>query len=351
MKFEVQSEVHDELSTFGGFVASRTNVQWTMGLSLFVLGLVSCAHQVPRQPASPEAASETQRIADYFNRGLPTDNDQTNYVTVVGGRLLAVDAESKHVAGHFIEDCRKVALRQALLDVTSEGYEFVEFSRKGSHRQTSLIEDQSPGYESGRVDAFVGVRALNPQKEKVEMTYHYSLDDDSSGNCEWRRTENKMTGFQDRRVLEAQVLKEVWPKLPPERQASMRTWYKNRFGVGTDAEIAAKSVGKLIEWECEQFSMSKAVQVAQKEFRDEGGSQPIVLLDFEFSRVTSNITEDNRGPHKHDEKLGDFQGAWVLRMADALGTRFLSKKVSFKLREKGDKCVGTMGTTGETQTF
>ncbi|MGE0633587.1 MAG: hypothetical protein AB7O96_14335, partial [Pseudobdellovibrionaceae bacterium] len=285
------------------------------------------------------------KILSYFNLGIEGGGDPVpNKVYEIDGKLVAVDAETKHVHGHMIEDCRKVAIRQAILDTTSAGHSFEGFSRKNSHRISKLAKVS--GYEDDRVGAIAGVRAKSSDGKEANMSYFYNLNDDSSGDCAWHSMESQKPGLDDRPTVEQMFRQKYWPQFSESEKASTRNWMKNRFGVENDDQVTAKLVGKLIEWECEQFSINNAAQLAQAYFRAQFGTQPIVLLDFPSSNVSSNISDDDRSPGK-PKPLETLKGYWVFRMADPGGTKFATTKVSFDLTEKKDKCEGQMATSAE----
>lgn len=316
--------------------------------AICLLALGACSHS-ERKISSEKGGLAA--IADYFNQSAMTDSnnqeERRSDVLVRDGKLVAPTADTNNnFTEHAMEDCRRQSIRQAMLDATGDGYSVVEISRKGSHRLR--IMGSNAGYEDDRVGAMVGLKIQRGGKP-MNATFIYNLDDDSSGTCVGKNSEGMQEGFEKRKDVEEMVLKKIFPTLSEKEKAEVRESMKHYFkGDFTDQQMAEKSVGKLVEWECEQMALSKSAVTAQEAFRMKFGSQPILFLDYRASRVNSNLNDDTRSwTPKRKYLLDKMEGFYAYRMADATGKNLLSAKVSFSLREKEESCEGNVDAKAE----
>jgi hypothetical protein len=272
------------------------------------------------------------KVAEYLNKGSATP-----VVEIRNGALVAPTAQAKNIPGHYIEDCRKGAIRQGLLDASASANAVVELSRKGSHRMKLTGRDT----ENDDVGALVGVRLVMNGTAK-ELTFNYLMDDPENGTCRIVAIDGPTDGMISRKNQEKKVLTDILPKYPPAQLEIIRQSYSKK-GPASNEQIAKKSVGKLIEWECEQYSINQTAALARQAFQAKNpGVQPIILLDYANSAVKSEITQENK-----DADLTKLSGTWAVRMSDATGSKTMSVKVSFDLNEGPDSCTGTVNPNVE----
>jgi hypothetical protein len=287
---------------------------------------------VPLAIWSGLAAANPAKVAEYLNKG-----SQTPIVEVRNGALVAPQAQSKNIAGHYIEDCRKGAIRQALMDASATADGVVELSRKGSHRMKLTGRET----ENDDVGALVGVRLI-VKGTAIEKTFSYLMDDPSNGTCSIVAVDAPVDGMISRKKQEEKVLTQILPKYPAAQMKVIRESY-SKGETATDEKIAKKSVSKLIEWECEQYSINQSAALARAAFQSKyAGVQPILFLDYANSAVQSDITYKNK-----DAELKKMTGTWALRLSDASGTKTMSVKVSFDLNEGEDSCTGSVNPKAE----
>jgi|GEM_PF-5666742 len=278
------------------------------------------------------ASASLEKVAEYLNKGSAKP-----VVEVRDGALVAPVAQAKGIPGHYIEDCRKAAIRQGVLDASATANASIELSRKGSHRMKLTGRET----EDNDVGALVGVRLISAGTAK-EVTFSYLMNDPENGTCAIVAVDKPVDGMISRKNQEKKVLTDILPKYPAAQLEVIRQTYSKK-APATNEDIAKKSVGKLIDWECEQYSINAAIEIARQAFAAKNpGVQPIILLDYANSAVKSDITQENK-----DAELTKMAGTWALRLSDATATKTLSAKVSFDLTEGADSCTGTVNPKAE----
>jgi len=225
-----------------------------------------------------------------------------------------------------LEDCRQVALRQAVVDATQAGEQITELSRKHSHRVA-----YAQGIDDG-VEAFVAMKVLDAAGQEQKRTYTYKLSD--AGSCAIVEMLPVVNDNVKKDTVEARLVSDVIPKFTDaERQARM-----TEEEVTTPAELADKMVTKIFKYECEQVSINKVVQLSVIEFKNKYTVNPIVLIDWEQSRVKNGEDDENGTGSKKD-----LSGFWIVRMVDASGIQTMKTQLDFNLVEDAaEECTGSM---------
>lgn len=287
------------------------------------------------------SALDLQKVYDVLQAPFAQGGAKSDLLKLEEGKIVAtyakgvggLTAEQEASSPKTLEDCRQLALRQAVLDATIAGHTVREISRKNSHRISFAL-----GKTDG-VEALIGLKVTTAVGAEEELTYTYKFEDPADGNCKMAEMSAPVSGFTKKKAVENRVATEIIPSMTGEQiQAEM-----TEQEVGTPADLTDKMVTKIYKHECEQVSINTAIQLSTAAFKAEFGSNPVVLLDWEQS-VVDPIDGGEPGKFKNGIK-----GFWAIRMVDASGAQVKNVKLNFALDEKvnaeGDEiCMGSIDT-------
>lgn len=283
------------------------------------------------------SALDLQKVSDVLQAPF-IGSTKADLLQIQNGRIVATYA--RNLGGYTpeeemaekppvtLENCRQLGIRQALLDISTSGVIFKEFSRSSSHR-FGVVPQRSEA-----VQVFIAAKVFDPMTgTDQDRTYTYIGDDPSGGDCKLTETGAMIPGFIKKKAAEEMMVRTLQALPVDELNNVILKEGSTDWGV-----LADKSVKKVFSAECDQSTINIAISASVSEFKKAYNSEPVILFDFEQSRAwgVSDFAVD-------DHEAG-MNGWWIVRMVSQDGTQALKTKVDFNVTYDSEKetCGGSI---------